>query len=459
MKKNICIHIIFLLFAINAIIPLPAQNVLKVQTGVVISSTGGAVITLHDMDFDNDGIFDLGAGQGTFVFNGTANSIISGVSSTMFDILQLAKTGSTKLTLHQDIRIAAGISFGGGNLDLNAQNILLEPTASLMSESETSHITGANGGYVQVINTLTAPSAAHPGNLGIEITSTSDLGSVTIRRGHQSQTNAFGTGTTIFRYYDIIPKNNTALNGRLRFNYLKAELNNLNENGLTLWTSSDNRNWTNLGFDARNITGNYVEQGGINSFHRFTLTEMNNALPLIWGPFNTQCMTGQTTISWTTLQEQNTSVFIVRRSTNGINWTDISRLPAAGNSQTTLSYSYTDPQSPAGITYYQIMQQDLDGRQTYSPVLTSKCAQPESIKVYPLPAQNNCWVSIQSEQSYTVFMHLYNALGALLQQQTLGIERGNNVFELSLVNYPKGVYSLLLTWSNGKVKVIKVEKN
>ena len=32
-----------------------AQNVLKVQTGATITTTGGAVITLRDMDLDNDG--------------------------------------------------------------------------------------------------------------------------------------------------------------------------------------------------------------------------------------------------------------------------------------------------------------------------------------------------------------------------------------------------------------------
>lgn len=458
MTKDIYAHMICLLFAISAATKLQAQNVLKIQTGATLSCIGGAIITLTDMDFENDGIVNHGIGQSAFVFNGTANNTILGTSSPLFDRLHLAKTGSGKVTLQRSIQIGSAITFGTGILDLNAQNVFLETTASLLGESETSHITGINGGYVQIVTALIAPSVAHPGNLGVEISSTRDLGLVTIRRGHQSQKNAFGFGNTIFRYYDIVPDNNTALNARLRFNYLDAELNGLNENALTLFTSSDNRNWANVGFVARNSTSNYAEQENLNSFHRFTLSEANNPLPLIWGSLNTQCISGKTLITWKTLQEQNTAVFVIRRSMNGNDWTNIGSLPAAGNSQTTQSYSYTDPLTLDGTTYYQIAQQDLDGRQTYSPVLTSKCAQPEHIKVYPNPAQNNCWVSIQSERGHTISMHLYNPQGALLQQQVVKISRGNNVLALSLTNYPKGVYSLVCTWSDGKVKVIKVNK-
>jgi hypothetical protein len=438
---------------------LQAQDVLKVQSGVILSSTGGVTITLNDMDFDNDGIFEQGVGQGILFFKGMAANRISGNSSTLFDLLQLDKTGSGTLTLHQGIRISSGITFNSGNLDLNAQNILLSPFALLNGESENSHITSINGGYVQIINTLTSPSAANPGNLGIEITTAMDLGSVIIRRGHESQKNAFGNGKTILRYYDIIPDKNSGLNARLRINYLDAELNNLNENELTQWTSSDNQNWTSLGFTLRNAMSNFVQQEGINNFSRFTLTESNNPLPLVWGSLHLQCIAGQAKLSWKTLQEQNTAFFIIRRSSNGGTWTNIGSIPAAGNSQSTLSYSYTDSQSLSGTNYYyQVMQQDLDGSQTFSPVLTGGCAQAESIKVYPIPAQNNCRVSIQSERNHSLTMHLYNAQGALLKQQNVRVLAGYNVYELSMADYPRGIYSLVLTWNNGKVKVIKVEK-
>jgi len=440
-----------------AVTLLHAQNVVKVQSGTVVSSTGGGVITLTNMDLNNDGTINQQAGQGTFVFNGSSTNSISGTAQPMFDILQIAKTGSTMLSLQQSVQINSGITFTSGLIDLNGQNILLQPTALLNGESETSRITGAGGGYVQIVNTLNAPSSVNPGNLGAVITSSQNLGSVTIRRGHTSQSNNYGGGNSIYRYYDIIPTNNSALNATLRINYFDAELNGLNENVLTMWASPDALHWTNHGFNTRTATGNYIEQTGINNLAWVTLTSATNSLPLIWGSFNTQCLTGQVRISWQTQQEQNTSSFTIRRSTNGSQWTNVGKVPATNNNSGS-SYSYMDGQALAGGNYYQVIEEDLDGRQTYSPILTSQCALNESSKVYPNPVVNNCWVSISSDGNSTVTMKLYDNKGALLQQQTRSLQAGNNQLSLSLYGYAPGIYSLVITRDNRTINIIKLEK-
>lgn len=435
-----------------------AQQVLKVQPGVVIACTGGVVITLNNISLDNSGIISQTTGQGSFVFNGNTDNTISGSASPLFDVLEIAKTGSAKLTLQQGIQVGSGITFTSGNIDLNTQNILLQPTALLNGESESSHITGTSGGYVQITTVLNAPSGVNAGNLGAVITSAQNLGSTIIRRGHVSQTNAASGGSSILRYYDIIPTNDASLNASLRMMYLDAELNGLDESSLVLMKSTDTVTWTNKGYDSRNTTTNYVEKAGLADFSRWTLSSPANALPLVWGIFNTQCVMGGTHISWTTLQEQNTAFFVVRRSTDGATWAEIARIPAAGNSQTTSLYAYTDPQSPAGACYYQVIQEDINDRQTLSPVLRSRCGAPESIKVYPNPVQQDCWVNIQSNGSDAITMRLYDAGGALLKQQALNVQTGSNQFALSLNGFTPGSYSLVVTWSDGKVNVIKLQK-
>jgi hypothetical protein len=285
------------------------------------------------------------------------------------------------------------------------------------------------------------------------------MSSTIIRRGHLSQTSLHGAGNSILRYYDIIPTNDASLNATLQRNYLNAELNSLDPNNLVLWKSADHTTWNSQGFDTRNTTTNYVTKAGLSDFSRWTLSSPNNPLPLIWGAFNTHCISAGTQISWQTLQEQNTTFFLIRRSTDGIAWTEIGSVIAAGNSQAALSYSYTDLQTPSAASYYQIMQRDLDGRQTYSPVLMSHCGQPESIKVYPNPVQNNCWVSIQSDAASTIMLRLFDSRGALVQTKAVSIQSGSNQFELSLAGFAAGSYSLALTWSDGKVNVVKLEKH
>jgi hypothetical protein len=182
-----------------------------------------------------------------------------------------------------------------------------------------------------------------------------------------------------------------------------------------------------------------------------------NALPLVWSSFNTKCTNNDVTISWKTLQESNTNKFIVRRSSNGTTWNDIGTLTAAGNSNSTIAYSYTDGQAFSGAYYY-IVQEDFNGHETYSPVLRSSCSVSETINVYPNPVYNSCWISIQTESSSPIMMRLYDSKGALVLQQLENVQAGTSQIGLQLDNIVHGTYSLVVNWGKGKIKTVKIEK-
>ena len=185
-----------------------------------------------------------------FKFTGNINSSINGTTLPLFNNVEVALTGTSKIILQRAINISQGLGFQSGLLDLNNNNIDLGTTGAVNGESEATRIIGANGGYIQIVNTLNAPTSANPGNLGAIFTSAQNFGNTIIRRGHKSQVNSVGAGSGILRYYDISPANNTGLNATLRFSYLNTELNSLNENGLVLWRSLDNINWSNQGFTS-----------------------------------------------------------------------------------------------------------------------------------------------------------------------------------------------------------------
>jgi hypothetical protein len=176
MKKIMIITALVTSGAINA-------QTLKITTGATLKTTGGAIITVENLHLDNDGTINQGAGDGTFRFSGNSNTNLSGTSIPIFDHLAMAKTNA-QLSLMTDITITSGVDFTSGLLDLNNHIITLQPTALLNSESETSRITGTLGGYIEITNTLNAPSSVNPGNLGAIITSSQNLGNTIIRRGH-----------------------------------------------------------------------------------------------------------------------------------------------------------------------------------------------------------------------------------------------------------------------------------
>ncbi len=448
------------LFVLAAMFPLfvVAQHVLKVQSGAQIKTTGAVIITLQDMDLDNDGTINQAPGEGTFKFTGTQNNVISGTSQPLFDVLDIAKTGSARLSLNRNISIGSSIYFSSGLIDLNTNNILLQPTALLISESEASRITGAAGGYVEITNSLNAPSSINPGNLGAIISSSQNLGSTLIRRGHKSQTNGSGGGNSIFRYYDISPSNNASLNATLRFSYLDAELNGLAENNLQMWKSPNNINWTIQGFTSRDIAANYVEKTGIPDFSRWTLSTPGNALPLVWGSFNTKCVNNNIVISWKTLQEFNTGSFVIQGSSNGNNWTTLATLPAAGQSNNPVDYIYTDQQPVS--TLYRIVQIDLDGRKTISPVLRNSCSEKGLFNVYPNPViQNDVIVAIfAAATDKEVWLRLYDNKGALVKQQKETLHPGMNQLIMNLGVFARGAYNLVVNWPDGRMKAVKLVK-
>jgi hypothetical protein len=175
--------------------------------------------------------------------------------------------------LQSNIDVNGNIVFTSGLLDLNNNNITLSPSSLITGETENTRITGTNGGYVQITVSLNAPASVNPGNLGATISSTNNLGTTTIRRGHVSQSKTGSPNFSINRYYDISPANNSTLNATLQFNYFNAELNGITETNLWLWKSNDPTNWfASPSTDSRDSIANHVTGKKIQDFTRWTLS-------------------------------------------------------------------------------------------------------------------------------------------------------------------------------------------
>jgi len=323
------------------------------------------------MNLVNDGTYL--AGNSSIKFTGNQNSTISGTSMPVFGIIEMAKTSNAKVLLGRNIGVGSSINFISGLLDLNNNNILLEPAAYLSGESETNRITGV-GGFVEITQNMNAPASVNAGNLGATITSTADLGNVTVRRGHSVQS---GTGltTSINRYFDIQPTNNSNLNATLRLKYFDAELNGQNESILVIRQSNDNgSNWNNLSQTSRSANANYVEKTGIGSLALQTLAnDVAPTAPVTGLVFNAvRKKPIEVQLTWTTATETNMNGFEVQRRLDNeadfIAMTFVNTIAPGGNSLLPLSYSYTDANAYTGISYYRLKIVDQGNNISYSEI-------------------------------------------------------------------------------------------
>jgi hypothetical protein len=276
--------IFLVLVASTCITQLWSQGTLRVSAGSHIKISGGAYLVMDNMHIVNDGTFLQGVGDGIVKLTGGTNIDLSGNSSIMVDKVELKKSPGSIVNLNSNLAVVTSLEFGGGLLNLNNSALKLGNTGLLLTESETSRAYTNGDGYIESTGILNSPSAKNLGNLGAVITSATNLGNTTIRRGHKIQPSIYGSNNSIQRYYDIIPANNMALKATLRVNYFDAELNGITESTLNQWKSKNGVTWDFMGADLRDVAANFVEKKTYGSFDRITLATAT--APVIACPAN-----------------------------------------------------------------------------------------------------------------------------------------------------------------------------
>lgn len=141
----------------------------------------------------------------------------------------------------------------------------------------------------------------------------------------------------------------------------------------------------------------YYELGGDQSI-TFDYVETLLVLPLEWGDFLGQSCGENNCLNWSTLQEKNTSHFILERSHNGFSWEIFGEtLEAQGNSNQEVYYDYADHSVTKDVTFYRIKQVDLDGTFSYSDVIRVENNSVRN-KLMPFPNPTTDLLFVDSEE-------------------------------------------------------------
>ena len=242
--------------------------------------------------------------------------------------------------------------------------------------------------------------------------------------------------------------NTNPYSGSVQINYTDgAELNGIPENALTL-NIHNGTAWNAYAAATRDATNNFVLTNGVSSviLNELTLANLLTPLPVIWLSFTATKQTQTALLQWATAQEQNTRNFGVQHSSNGINWTGISTLPAAGNSNSISNYSYVHTNPVTGINYYRILQTDMDNRNSYSATRTLKFTKTdEPFTITGNPVINDV---LTVQVNTATGLALYTADGKLLWQEQ--VNAGTKTIDVS--RYAKGTY--LIKANNTTQKVV-----
>ncbi len=126
--------------------------------------------------------------------------------------------------------------------------------------------------------------------------------------------------------------------------------------------------------------------------NRWSITQIlgniSGALPLTLLNFNVTKQDEVAQLTWETSDEINTSYFGIQRSTDGVNFTTVRRVSAAGTSVLRHDYTYPDDISSlrTGKVYYRLQMVDNDGKFSYSKIVYITLTNSLQIRIYPNPA-------------------------------------------------------------------------
>jgi len=192
----------------------------------------------------------------------------------------------------------------------------------------------------------------------------------------------------------------------------------------------------------------------VGDFYRsWTLTNVNNPLPIELLNFKSECMSREgVELTWTTASEINNSHFTVERSEEGIIWEVIAdNIHGAGNSTEENSYSYIDNNPSRGLNYYRLSQTDFDGTSEEFEPIVSDCDGVgfEIVNAFSTADQNNMQlvVSAGRDEAFNIEIIDMNGRTAIAQQNVMLIE-GLNYFNIDKSSLGYGMYLIRLQSEN-----------
>ncbi len=224
--------------------------------------------------------------------------------------------------------------------------------------------------------------------------------------------------------------------------------------------------------DAGNTTYDYtVTKPGtysyVCSFHEsfgmvasFTATGVT---PVTLSAFSISTQNKKPILTWTTETELNVDYFSIRKSENGRDFTEIAKVPAAGNSVTEKNYTYLDNQLSTGISYvyYTLASVDKDGNTQLSPIkiYENKMAVAKliiSLSPNPVGRMGHLMLQFNAAKAGNMIASLSDMQGRIVLKTSLSADRGVNNGHIHLGGIPAGIYTISFNL-DGITEAYKVE--
>lgn len=443
---------------------LTIANSLTLTSGIL--NVEVSTLTLNGSLSRTSGNIDASNASATVVFSGSSAQTIP-ASTFTGSINNLTLNNSQGLTTNQNLTVTNVLTLSNGILDLQASNLNMASNA-IIGGSASSYVRTSGNGVLKR-NVSSSPTLFPVGksayNPAVLTKSGADVELFSVRvYDYVSATGLEGgvqtSGQAVNRTWMISEESPVGGNDvTLRmywnageevndFEYSPGFMNVMHHNGSI---------WEELGATDQGDSPYFIEKSGISSFSPFTIGYTGSPLPVEFLEFTAQCnASSETVLNWSTATEHNSDYFKIEKSIDGINWSILSTVAAAGNSTERIDYTIVDLEKSRGA-YYKLWQYDFDGSESFLALIHDDCsenfddAQPV---VYPNPTTTNAFtIQLNNNKAELVKVEIYSLQGQLVYSQTL---EATYEFTISDLTLERGIYKMTIQQDAKEAQSLKI---
>jgi hypothetical protein len=192
--------------------------------------------------------------------------------------------------------------------------------------------------------------------------------------------------------------------------------------------------------------GTIQTTAAVTSFSPFTFASVTstltiNPLPIELIDFKGECNNNNVLLKWSTASENNNDRFIIEKSSDGENFAEAGIIKGAGNSSSTINYSFTDKEALRGTSYYKLKQTDHDGKtESFRTISVESCnSSITTVNAYNTN-EGDLQIDITSIEKNNYSITLFDARGNKVLTKEIRTEEGNNNYKLDISIFAPGIY-------------------
>jgi hypothetical protein len=202
--------------------------------------------------------------------------------------------------------------------------------------------------------------------------------------------------------------------------------------------------WALYGTCNAASTLNATKRNGMSGFSHFGTAMSTTPLPIELLNFNGENLGERNRLVWSTATETNNDYFTLEHSSDGVNFSEVTRVDGSGTTTQQHNYETFDNYPNSGFNYYRLKQTDFNGAFSYSGIIVieNKFVIASVENIHPNPSNGELNFDLLSTEKGPLLIEVMDITGRVVLTNSVDIQDGKNSLKIDLTPLAQGTYML-----------------